>query len=643
MKLSPYPIRRSQAINPFGIGAMVDFPGPVSLIHAGLDAWPFKESDEHCDEFKIEDEHRLARRLNVRYFVQPPDYRFAASGQRFSQPNLNLRLPFLRFPKWHVCPRCGMMHESAYHDRSAPECEGPVATGKDKGRLHKPRKTIQVRFIAACPNGHIQDFPWWEWVFKDPFPEKQGRLRMKTTGSASLAGVRIVCEDEDIHQIKSRTLSGAFSYEPGQPSALSRLEIYCRGENPVLAIPGTSDNFNICGSHLYPLLRGSSNVYFPQIISSIFLPPTDSLSNDDVLEVLENYRVWSFLQMSSRASDDGRVDSKLAQAVLEKYFPNLEIRPQDLADAANRKLEQNESESSVSVSQATEEIDYRREEYDLFCRDVHEGYPKTNLLVRAQNTCDYSKIVTDHFSRISLVHKLRETRVFVGFTRIFPENDQTAQQRRELISREAKEWLPAVIVRGEGIFLNLSESSLLRWLNQYGGHLNRRISVMQSALDGVPSRRRQSLLPISPRFVLLHTISHLLINQLVFDCGYGSASLRERIYSSDDESQPMAGILIFTAAGDSEGTLGGLVRMGQAGRLEGVIHRALDKARWCSSDPVCMESNGQGPDSCNLAACHSCALLPETSCEEQNRFLDRGLVVGTLSEESIGFFSHMNE
>ena len=101
----------------------------------------------------------------------------------------------------------------------------------------------------------------------------------------------------------------------------------------------------------------------------------------------------------------------------------------------------------------------------------------------------------------------------------------------------------------------------------------------------------------------------------------------------------MVGILIYTAAGDAEGTMGGLVRMGQPDRLENVIRRALDKARWCSTDPICIESRGQGPDNCNLAACHSCELVPETSCEEQNRLLDRGVVVGTIDNPELGFFS----
>ena len=168
-----------------------------------------------------------------------------------------------------------------------------------------------------------------------------------------------------------------------------------------------------------------------------------------------------------------------------------------------------------------------------------------------------------------------------------------------------------MVVRGEGIFIQFREPRLAEWLGKYGEQLISRISPIRATLDQLRGRRHQQPREITPRFVVLHTLSHLLINQLIYECGYGSASLRERLYCSDGQ-HPMAGILIHTAAGDSEGTMGGLVRMGRPGRLEGIIRRGLEKARWCSTDPVCIESRGQGPDSCNLAACHSCALLPET-------------------------------
>ncbi|WP_349398404.1 DUF1998 domain-containing protein, partial [Clostridium perfringens] len=90
-------------------------------------------------------------------------------------------------------------------------------------------------------------------------------------------------------------------------------------------------------------------------------------------------------------------------------------------------------------------------------------------------------------------------------------------------------------------------------------------------------------------------------------CGYSSTSLRERIYCNMLENDyNMNGILIYTANGDSEGTLGGLVRQGREDKLPKIINSAIEKARFCSSDPVCIESKGQGRDALNLAACYSC-------------------------------------
>lgn len=145
---------------------------------------------------------------------------------------------------------------------------------------------------------------------------------------------------------------------------------------------------------------------------------------------------------------------------------------------------------------------------------------------------------------------------------------------------------------------------------------------------------------ISAKYLLLHTLSHLLIKQLSFECGYGIASLKERIYSGEaTDGKQMAGILIYTAGGDSEGTLGGLVRQGHYDVFPGIFRKAIETARICSGDPVCSLSNGQGRDSLNLAACYSCTLLPETSCENFNAFLDRGVVVGTMKRPEMGFFA----
>lgn len=633
----PKPVRRTQAISPFGVGAMVDFPGPVSLIHCGLDAWPFDEHNPDHYEFRIQDEERLANRLGVDYFVLPPDYRFATKGQSSDDKNLNLKIPFLRFPKWHVCPRCGLMHEAELHDKVSPICSGPIGSGAGKGKTHPPRKTIQVRFISACSKGHIQDFPWWEWVFKSNNPNTNGmRLRMVSSGSASLAGVRIDCEDIKSGKVlSSNTLSGAFDKVNNNETALSTIGVVCQGHNPALGIPANNSPAPGCGEALQPLLRGGSNVYFPRVISSIYLPTIDTSVSEEVLSILDNSYVWGFIQMMAQANK-GVIDSNLAKTIIDTHYPELEVNPDELRDATNRKLAGKDTQDDAQIED--EEQHYRKQEYDIFIQDIKEGYPKTNLLIKSEELDAYEKIVTDNFERVSLIHKLRETRAFVGFSRIFPDDALSEDERRALFMGEPKNWLPAIIVRGEGVFLKLNNSKLNQWLNEYGEVFNNRIVNMQHMFDQLRDSRRQEQRPITPKFVLLHTLSHMLINQLVYDCGYGSASLRERLYCSDGENS-MSGILIYTAAGDSEGTMGGLVRMGKPSKLESVLLKALERAKWCSSDPVCIESTGQGPDNCNLAACHACSLLPETSCEEGNRLLDRAMVIGTLDNPDIGFFS----
>lgn len=640
------PVRRTQVIAPFGPGAMVDFPGPISMIHCGIDAWPFREEDPNHEEFKITDEPRLAARLNVRYFVQPPDFRLQTRGGSTQQRNLNLRLPFLRFPKWHVCPRCGRMFEGALHDMTAPTCDGPIGSGKNQGQIHNRRRTIQVRFIAACEHGHLQDFPWWEWIFRTRALERKGhRLRMISSGTASLAGVRVVCEEDRndaIQVVATGSLQGAFHFELGQSSPLSRIGVLCQGENPALGIPSATQSAPGCGRDLYPLLRGGSNVYFPQVESAIFLPTRDAIAGDEVLEILEDHRVWQFLSLSAQADPENRVNSAFAQAALSSYYPDRSITAADLANAANRRLQGGGGRGFMPVESDTPSVAFRRQEFDLLSQDVEDGYSKTNLMVRRTDIESYESPMSEWFSQVSLVHKLRETRAFVGFSRIYPASTMTPEEERSLLSRVPKEWLPAVVVRGEGIFLQFREDRIKQWLQSCGDDLDARTRTLNNAWAQLLTRRQhmRNRQPTA-RFLLLHTFSHLLINQLVFECGYGTASLRERIYCADGD-HPMAAILVYTADGDSEGSMGGLVRMGRPGRLEPAVRKALDKATWCSSDPVCIESASQGPDGCNLAACHSCALVPETACEEQNRLLDRGVVIGTLQSPKSGFFNFID-
>jgi hypothetical protein len=246
------------------------------------------------------------------------------------------------------------------------------------------------------------------------------------------------------------------------------------------------------------------------------------------------------------------------------------------------------------------------------------------------------------FFEISLVDRLKETRVFTGFSRVSRQPVDVRNSISMLYKKvppQSERWLPAYSVFGEGIYLSLDPVAVEKWATSK--EVMKRFEPLRETTQYLNSFGGDEGIDILPRYVLLHTFAHVMINQLVFDCGYSAAALRERIYCFNNPD-PVSGVLIYTAAGDSDGTMGGLVRMGKPGRLDEAIETALENARWCSTDPVCIEvpATNFGGRTANLAACHNCALLPETSCERFNSFLDRATLIGTIDDPRVGFFNN---
>lgn len=614
-------VRRGQLIAPFGVGAMVVMEGGTSLITAGLDHWYVRETGE-TDSLNVEEfivrEWRLERELNVTHFRLPPDHRAKGRGVN----NWGLTIPALRFPTWHFCRVCNYMFEvplSAIEDPVCPECRKGNRKGTD---------VVQVPLVALCERGHIQDFPWREWVHgSEPC---NGKLRLISTGGATLAGTKVVCDCG-----KKRNLGAAIGELPEAEKESAR-KIKCNGKRPWL---GTFEG-EPCDAVLRGSLRSASNVYFAQIRSSIFLPQETSEVSEDLLSILREPMPSQLIQLAAEANHD------LPPERLRQH--GYEVRLRGYSDEQIRVAIDvilgrvpAKTEQVPHVPSDDSETRFRRAEYLVLQNERSDS----TLEIRRVPLEEYDGDVAWFFDRIMLITKLRETRAFAGFTRVNGDVDVDYRVLKSLLWREKPEtgeWLPVNIVYGEGIFLQLRDDLIRRWKP----YARERISLLTKRYEVARQERGLRTRNLTPRFVLLHTLAHILINQLVFECGYSSASLRERLYVSDDEKNPMAGILIYTAAGDSEGTMGGLVRMGRPGFFEPVVRRALEAARWCSCDPICMEiaeQAGQGPDSCNLAACHSCALLPETACEEFNRFLDRALLIGDLNNHCVGFFNQCAE
>lgn len=578
-------VRRSQSVVPFGVGSIVEFPDEA-LMPAGLEAWPLQEPLQIRDD-------RLARRLRVDHFRVPPP-----KPDRNSPPGTTAPLPFVRFPQWHFCPRCRWLKKAELHDPRRPRCDNvgvsPRLADKPCGTLEEKRRPrmLPLRFVAVCEAGHIEDFPWNAWAHAE-----KGKLLDRTAGCkpeslyfyatqlGGLAGLMVKCTTCPA----KRSLMGAIG-----PDGLKGLS--CSGLRPWLGVEGGEPCMAPTG--LVALQRGASNLYFPDVQSSILIPPYCS----SVHRVLEDPLVRETL-------DSARYDGKIPEETIAAVARMSGV---DVAELRGAVEERDRFRKTVVLDSEEDEDEatFRYAEYQALQR--MRRATGDDLVCRPQDPTRYGEIVRGCFEHISIVERLAETRALTGFSRIRP-----SAQVISALSLRRVNWRPAFRVFGEGIFLTLRSEKMQKLVDD-----SKLAAVMRRA-TGVPSFR----LPITIELIFLHTLAHLIIKRLGFEAGYGASSIRERIYSAP-EGHPhrMCGMLLYTAAGDADGTLGGLVELGKPGALERTLAAALEDARWCASDPVCVESAGQGPGSLNIAACHACALLPETSCEFQNRLLDRRLV-----------------
>ena len=607
------PVRRGHLISPFGVGAMIDFRGDESLMTAGLDEWPWAR--EECPSDWLVTEERLQARLNVTHFRLPPDYRRPGRGIQLA----NQSIPFVRFPRWHYCPRRGAMEQLPLF---GGRIKCPCRPGLDCESLPEFRRPylIPSRFIAVCPKGHIEDFPFVDWLHRGSETDEIHRLRLLPgRSSASLSGITVRCSCG-----RSESMGGTFNFDAERGGPLHRIGRDCAGDMPWLGVvdgqPGQ------CGEHLRVVQRGATNVYFPLTVSSIYLPLWGENTARRTNEILETPNVWSTL---TAGLDDGQhIQAVRCETVADIY----QIDAVELMRAAQDKLD---GSSIASGRRTLSEEDHRREEYEAL--RAGRGGDATRLSVDLRDSASYGRLLEEVWRQVGLVRKLRETRVLVGFTRLFPVEDAASSNLMPMSEGEDLRWLPASVVHGEGIFVEFNSRMLDKWADH--PKVKERSLLLHDHFNRFRLQRGLRELEIGAKFILLHTFAHVLIDQLSFDCGYGSASIRERIYCErEDPDRPMQGVLIYTASGDSEGTLGGLVRQGEPDRLRATVDRAILRARWCSADPVCIDSLGQGSDNSNLAACHSCALLPETSCEMGNRLLDRGLLVGWPRALPLGLF-----
>ncbi|RFA11808.1 hypothetical protein B7R22_17655 [Subtercola boreus] len=589
MQKIKHDLRLSETVSPFGVGAIVDIRGE-SLIAPDTSWWDRKTAPEiHCD--------RLVDQL-LQPGRQRPVLRQAPTHAGHAGQD-TATLPYWRFPAWRFCERCLKLSRLT-----------GTSKGKFRNRCECGGALVPMRYVMVCKSGsHVQDVPWFKWAHrghdKGVTEEvrvcrayKELRFVRSSSSGEGLASLRVVCDGCK----RSRPLSELLG-----EGTLQRAGIRCAGRQPW---EPEDSVLQPCEAELVAVQRGATGNYMAERISALDIPEEKPHSQ----ELVDRVRAHDYFQ---RLVDDngGPKSEMIAGWIAEEIGLD--------ADAVLQIALVNESATDTGIHVLKEG------EWAAFLKKVATGKDRTvgDFVVDGWSSAELIDAGPPHLRQIlagiGQVQRVREVRALKGFRRHSASADFISAD----LGRDPKQRqiYPSLELFGEGIFLQFDEEALAAWENRADVQARARIlRDRREQLDWALSRLDDP----EPRFIALHTIAHLLMRRLAFASGYSSASLQERIYARSDRPDKMAGILIYTAAGDAQGTLGGLVRLGAPHLLMPLLLAALDDADVCSNDPVCIESDRQGSSQLNLSACHGCALVSETSCETGNRLLDRQLVLG---------------
>ena len=515
-------------------------------------------------------------------------------------------------------------------------------TFKDNNQLRDVYDTlVQIPILLICKNGHISDIPWYQLfcagidgkkeVMKDPkgfelfdYPCQD----CERGGHHELQWIENRNNSESWGTLKCKKCGKTYSLE-----GIMNIHPFCKGEAPWNGIGSKSDtpckDVNGGKGVMQMALVTSNSVYYADSFSSLYIPPR-YLNN----AILPNYM------------------QKVLDLLNNKWFPKALDRNPGITKQAYMSaldLVEKADDSDITITQdEADTIKSRFLQEKEVPQDPHEAYRYDEFKVFSNNSLSLPDVpglefrdinmpldLRPFFKKIQQVDTMAMTLTQLGFSRVSMPvplriDGTVVRNEGQKIYNEPVEKvysLPANQSFGEGIFFEFDRDAVSRWAESNDALFAVRYDQPEGEIGmALKGEMRQYG---APQFYLLHTFSHIILKELEFSCGYPTASLQERLYYSDR----MCGVLIYTADG-SEGSMGGLVWQGQPRLISKIIKSALNNARECSSDPLCWENE----DQLNLAACFSCCLVSETSCEKRNLGLDRRALV----DDEFGFFKELD-
>lgn len=636
-------IQTRKAISAYGgVGSIIETRDGSILIRP-FNEWPFFQAlNGNFEEHNLITDKRFKNRISkyfqqLEHLVRIPTNDFK---QGFKLENPIALLSAKYFPEWFYCNTC---HKFDKFDNWKYHWENNVVNEdkekfyppkcfhcyiKNKGKKRKFFDLEQVRFVLTAPNGEIVDIPWDKWALlkkskkkEDSFKESEEKnedevislpnitvpddliLEYKTSDKLDdLKGIWIIAKKKNGEKINFATLSGLFSLR--------------------IKIDDLFPNTNEKDVFFKPVIRSSNSVYYPNILSSIFIPANDELNGFTVNLIKESF-------------EDGDNAVRISKNL--KRFKSIDVDSYTVQKLIDNGFSEREAEIAKS------ENEYRFDEYKYITEKEGETRIDNELIFEKIND---SLFQSDLISSIYKMDKIRITSVQTSYTRqepistdLFLKDDDEITTTKEKIKKKFtsnyainSKYLPAIESYGEGIFFHFDDDNLNDWIMS-NPKVQERINIIIDNHNNMDSSFNRDL-ELTPKYVLIHTFSHLIIKELEYLCGYPATSIQERLYI--DHSLKMNGVLIYTIAG-SEGSYGGLTSICDNDKIGKLILSAMIRARDCATDPICYHTTGQGVSNLNLSACFSCALLPETSCEMFNCYLDRRILI----DKEYGYFKNL--
>lgn len=494
------------------------------------------------------------------------------------------------FPRTFVCSKCGdfrVVRNEEWGTFNPNKCRNPDCDGKYE-------QASIVMFCEQC--GKIVP------LYRSCQKHGAKYIRLIRKEKDSLLTWRVVCQK---------------CYEEGRLEPIDIFRFTCKH---------LENNERICNEKekkFKPLTIKEGGIYTPVVITSVDIPPAESIHLEDLEYILLGLHLGKFDKLSERAGsvDLGKIESyyrayndenlrQFLSSDITEFINIIENAVRELKiKYAGVDLENFNDYFAVKSKDA--------KSYDDYIKEVEEGtrrafleqnYQKLKAKYGIENITYISKInlVSSCIGIINGINKFYEPGFVPHFNPIW-KNDK----------KKDKIIVYAYPFETEGVLIDLNKKQVCNWLIDNGLITDKKPESVSEAME-ILFTIKKDMEAYKALKALLHTLSHVLIRRSSLYTGLDSDSCGELIFVNP------AAIMIYST---SNINIGGFQFVFEHSLGDWFREVEFD-IEACTFDPACITERG---------ACFSCLYLPEYVCTEFNQFLDRDVFLGRR-RYSVGYW-----